>query len=88
MTEYLVVLQKKPLRAKGNWSDHSIKDSWSESADRSIHPHCKPFVLTERLIRATTKPGDTVLDPAAGSFMVLEACLASNRNFVGADILG
>jgi site-specific DNA-methyltransferase (adenine-specific) len=87
VTEYLVVLQKEPVRAKDHWSDHSLRDSWSESTDRTIHAHCKPYVLTERLIRATTHIGDTVLDPCAGGYGVLEACLASGRNFVGSDLL-
>lgn len=87
-TEFCVVLQKPPVKAKGCWTDHSIRDCWSEHGDKDVHAHCKPFVLTERLIRATTKLGDTVLDPCAGGWGVLEACLASNRNFVGADILG
>lgn len=87
-TEFLVVLQKPPIRAEGCWTDHSIRDCWGEHADKDVHAHCKPFVLTERLIRATTKLGDTVLDPCAGGWGVLEACKASNRNFVGCDLNG
>lgn len=85
-TEYLVVLQKLPTRATGIWNDHGIRDSWSEMHDRSIHPHAKPIVLTERLIRAVTKRGDLVVDPCAGGYGVLDACLASGRQFVGCDL--
>lgn len=86
-TEYLIVAQKRPTRAKGRWTDHSLNDSWLESSDRTEHPHAKPHVLTERLIRATTKRGDLVVDPCAGSYGVLTACRASGRNFIGGDLI-
>lgn len=86
-TEYLVVLQKEPTRAAGVWHDHSLRDNWSESSDRRIHPHAKPYVLTERLIRAATRPGDLVVDPCAGGYGVLEACIAANREFAGGDLI-
>ena len=85
-TEYLIVIQKEPTEAKTSWTDHGIPDSWSEMHDRSIHPHAKPYVLTERLIRSTTKRGDIVVDPAAGAYGVLTACRASGRTFVGCDL--
>ena len=85
-SEYLVIIQKQPTRAKGIWIDHRIDDSWPEQSDRSIHPHAKPHQLTERLIRATTKRGDVVVDPCAGSYVVLDACIATGRIFVGCDL--
>lgn len=88
MTEFLVVLQKTPIRAKGVWTDHSVPDCWPEYSDRAVHTHAKPYVLTERLIRAATKRGDLVVDPAAGGFGVLDACIASGRVFVGCDLKG
>jgi site-specific DNA-methyltransferase (adenine-specific) len=87
VTEYLVVAQKAPTRAKSVWTDHGIRDSWSESSDRRIHPHAKPHVLTERLIRACTKRDDLVVDPCAGGYGVMEACRASRRQFLGGDLI-
>lgn len=86
-TEYLVLLQKVPARAAGIWKDHSMTDSWSEMSSTSVHPHAKPFVLTERIIRACTDRGDLVVDPCAGGYGVMEACRASGREFVGCDLL-
>lgn len=86
--EYLIIAQKFPQRAKGFWTDKSIRDCWSESSDRELHPHAKPYQLTERIIRATTRRDDTVVDPCAGSYVVLEACRATGRNFMGCDING
>jgi site-specific DNA-methyltransferase (adenine-specific) len=85
-SEFCVVLQRAPLKADGTWSDHALPDCWAEQQDRDLHPHAKPYQLTERLIRATTKRGDLVLDPCAGSYVVLEACKASGRDFIGCDI--
>ena len=83
---YLLVLQKPPIRARATWRDHGIRDHWSEKVDRKIHPHIKPQGLVERLIAAVTLPSDLVIDPAAGGFGVLTACLRLGREFIGCDI--
>lgn len=85
-TEYVVVAQKKPKRARDIWTDRRLPDSWTEQSDRSLHPHAKPYRLTEALIKAVTRRGDLVVDPAAGSYVVLEACVASGREFIGCDL--
>ena len=84
-SEYLVVLQKSPVRAKGCWNDHGIPDVWEEKTPK-IHPHSKPIELQKRLIAATTQDGDYVLDPASGGYSVYEACKALGRDFIGGDI--
>jgi site-specific DNA-methyltransferase (adenine-specific) len=85
---YLLVLQKPPIVAKRTWTDHRIPDRWPERIDRprSQHPHIKPIELIKRLIGAVTNPGDLVVDPAAGSFVVLRAAQALGREFVGCDL--
>lgn len=83
--EYLVILQKKPIRAKDRWKNHNIPDIWAEKVEKT-HPHSKPILLQKTLIEATTDIGDYVLDPAAGGYSVLEACKLCNRNFIGGDI--
>ena len=89
VTEYCVVLQKQPRKAKGVWKAHDIPDTWSEKvAAGSAHPHVKPVELQGELIAAVSNEGDFVLDPAAGSFSVLEAAKAQRRNFIGCDLNG
>lgn len=85
--EYLLVAQKHPKRVKGVWKNHSIRDIWPEKVDQKIHTHRKPIHLTTTLIECVTEEGDIVLDPCAGSFMVLEACQLTKRNFIGTDIV-
>lgn len=89
--ELLLVLQKPPRRAKGIWTIRNIPDCWTEkitAESRRIHPHRKPLGLQKALIQAVTKPGEVVLDPAAGSFSVLEACQLCDREFLGCDLAG
>jgi hypothetical protein len=38
------------------------------------------------LIGAVTKPADLVVDPAAGSFVVMDAAKKLGRDFVGCDL--
>lgn len=85
--EYLIVLQKVPLRAKGVWMNHSIPDIYRQKAIRSknkVHP--KPIQLQADLIAAITNPGDIVVDPAAGSYTVMSAARMYERNFLGCDL--
>ena len=84
--DYLLVLQKPPLAAKSTWRDHGICNRWPEKVDRKAHPHAKPIGLIARLIGAVTNPGDLVVDPAAGSFVVMPAAMKLGRHFIGCDI--
>jgi site-specific DNA-methyltransferase (adenine-specific) len=84
--DYLLILQKPPLCAKTTWRDHGIPNRWAEKVDRKTHPHAKPAGLIARLIGAVTRPGDLVVDPAAGSFVVMRVANQMGRDFVGCDI--
>ena len=85
VSEYLMVAQKQPKRAKGVWVDHSIPDVWDETASR-VHPHAKPIRLQRTLIKAVTPEDGLVVDPAAGSYSVLRACRQAGRDFLGCDV--
>jgi len=52
---------------------------------RGKHPTQKPLVLLERIILASTNPGDWVLDPFAGSGSTGVAALRLGRKFVGIE---
>lgn len=88
-SEYLLILQKSPKKAKSTWSIHNIRDVWGEkiSADElKTHPHSKPKGLQKVLISSCTKMGDLVLDPASGSFSVFECCKELGRDFIGCNL--
>jgi len=75
-----------PIKARATWRDHSIPNRWAEKVDRKLHPHIKPIGLIARLIGATTQPGDMIIDPAAGSFIVMKAAHQLGRQFIGCDL--
>jgi len=49
------------------------------------HPAQKPEALLERIIQASSNPGDLCLDPFSGSGTTGVACLRHNRRFVGVE---
>lgn len=85
-SEYLLVMQKHPLKAKGYWTRHDIPDVWTEKIIDKKHPHQKPLLLQKHLIDAVSAEGDCILDPSAGSYSVMYACKEIARNFIGGDI--
>jgi adenine-specific DNA-methyltransferase len=50
------------------------------------HPTQKPEALLERVIRASSNPGDTVLDPFSGSFTTSAVAKRLGRKSVGIDL--
>lgn len=50
------------------------------------HPTQKPEVLLERIIRASSNPGDVVLDPFSGSFTTSAVAVRLGRVSVGIDL--
>lgn len=85
-SEYLLVLQKEPVKAKGVWKTRNIRDVWVEKLKDKKHPHQKPIELQKVLIEAVSNPFDIILDPCAGSFSVMESANLCNRFFLGTDL--
>jgi len=50
------------------------------------HPTQKPVALLDRIIRASSNPGDLVLDPFCGSGTTGVAALRNSRRFIGVDM--
>lgn len=51
-----------------------------------LHPTQKPVELLEWLVKTYSNEGDTVLDNCMGSGSTGEACINTNRNFIGIEI--
>ena len=49
------------------------------------HPTQKPIALIDRIIQASTKPGDIILDPFTGSSTTGVAAIRHRRYFIGID---
>lgn len=58
----------------------------STSKERLGYPTQKPLSLLERIIKASSNPGDIVLDPFCGCGSALEAADKLNRQYMGIDV--
>jgi len=54
--------------------------------ENTDHNTTKPLKLIERLVKNSSKEGDSILDPCLGSGTTLEACMRTNRNCMGIEI--
>ena len=52
---------------------------------RNTHPTVKPVALMEYLIQMISRPGQTILDPFAGSGSTLLAAQRTGRGFIGIE---
>lgn len=51
-----------------------------------IHPTEKPLELMEELVKIHSNEGDIIIDPFSGSGSLAEACIRTNRNFIGFEL--
>ena len=58
----------------------------SRAAERLGYPTQKPITLLERILRASTNPGDVVLDPFCGCGTTIDAAQRMERSWIGIDI--
>src|SRR5690606_23997350 len=78
------VFARKP---KATFNEHCKKALWQAPSGRSkVHPTQKPVALMERLILASTNPGDTVLDNCMGSGTTGVAAVTLSRKFIGIEL--
>jgi len=58
----------------------------SQAAERLGYPTQKPLALLERIILASSNPGDVCLDPFGGCGTLIAACQKLDRRWIGIDI--
>jgi DNA modification methylase len=78
-------LDEMPGMPIGTWWD-DIKPVQVHAAERLRYPTQKPVALLERIIQASSNPGDFVLDPFCGCGTTVEAAVALGRRWVGIDV--
>lgn len=66
------------------WSD--IPPINSQAAERLGYPTQKPEALLERVLNASSNPGDIILDPFCGCGTTIAAAQKLNRRWIGIDI--
>ena len=59
---------------------------YAKLEEHRSHPTQKPVMLLEKLVRAYSNEGDTVLDNTMGSGSTGVACMNTNREFIGIEL--
>ena len=87
-----VRIPQKFYRQRNNMRGANPGDVWEFShvhycnANRQSHPTQKPEGLIERMVLASSNPGDAVLDPFCGSGTTLRVCQQTGRRCLGIEI--
>jgi site-specific DNA-methyltransferase (adenine-specific) len=76
--------EQKGVAMPSVWDD--IPPVNSQAAERLGYPTQKPEALLERIIRASSDEGDTVLDPFCGCGTAAAVAQRLNRRWVGIDV--
>jgi len=83
----------KPFRKQyqDEWEGMPVSNLWADipqaaSRERVGYPTQKPRALLERIIKASSNEGDTVLDPFCGCATTLVACEFLGRKWAGIDL--
>jgi site-specific DNA-methyltransferase (adenine-specific) len=66
------------------WTD--IPPINSQAAERLGYPTQKPLTLLERIIQASSNPGDIILDPFCGCGTTIASAQKLDRKWIGIDI--
>jgi DNA modification methylase len=81
---YLDEMEGIPLQDV--WVDKDVQPVVSWSAEGLGYPTQKPLALLERIVTASTAPGDVVLDPFCGCGTSVAAAQKLGRQWIGIDI--
>jgi len=85
--ELILVLEKgKPKYNLKNFSD--VQTASHINHNKMNHPHQKPIDLLSKIILHSSKEGDLILDPFAGSGSTCKACNKLNRKWIGIELDG
>jgi len=76
-------------KGRHDWNQDCVgyMSVWNINSVKGTDHSCAfPVEIPDRCIRATTQPGDAVLDPFMGSGTTGVACVQTGRNFIGIEI--
>lgn len=79
---FLDELKGKPVQSL--WDD--IDPIGSQASERLGYPTQKPEKLLNRILNASSKPGDIILDPFCGCGTSITVAEKNNRKWIGIDI--
>ncbi len=76
--------EKKGKPVSDVWTD--VERIGNTSSERLGYPTQKPVALLERIIQASSNPGDVVLDPFCGCGTTIDAAEKLGRDWIGIDV--
>ncbi|RHZ95535.1 site-specific DNA-methyltransferase [Cereibacter sphaeroides] len=80
-----VYLDEKPGKQTDSlWTD--IQRVGNTASERLGYPTQKPLALLERIIHASSRPGDVLLDPFCGCGTTVHAAQSLGRQWIGIDV--
>ena len=83
--EYKRYIDEMPgVPISDDWDD--IRPINSQAQERLGYPTQKPVALLERIIAASSNPGDAVLDPFCGCGTAIDAAQKLGRHWIGIDV--
>ena len=77
--------KRKGLAITDVWRDVQPAQKWGMEKREHLYPTQKPEALLERIIKASSNPGDLVLDCFAGSGTTLAVAEKLGRRWIGVD---
>lgn len=80
---FVTSINKKGVRAGDVWTIPVLN---SQAKERTGYPTQKPLKLLDRIIKASSNPGDIVLDPFCGCATALVAADRLHRQWAGIDL--
>lgn len=88
--ESIVVVHRPGRKRWNGGGQHGVftecKNAGRPSGEPAPHPTTKPLPLMRELVSLFSDPGETVLDPFAGSGSTGVACNQLSRNFIGWEL--
>jgi DNA modification methylase len=78
--------ESKGIPLQDFWDDVSMLRGIRDDGERLGYPTQKPLALLERIINASSNPGDVVLDPFCGCGTAVHAAQKLERRWIGIDI--
>lgn len=84
--EFVLYVWKGPARAIANKGSKQISTMRLAADEPKIHPTQKPRTLLTSYIENSTEPGQTVIDPYAGSGSTLIAAARAGRRAIGFEV--
>jgi site-specific DNA-methyltransferase (adenine-specific) len=78
--------ESKGVAVQDFWDDITMLRGIHGDGERLGYPTQKPLALLERIIAASSNPGDVVLDPFAGCGTAIAAAHKLGRQWIGIDV--